>query len=42
MPTQFFNFGNEPTYIFFEWIRRGKQTQPLIASAYEQAEDTPD
>jgi hypothetical protein len=38
---QFFNFTNEETFHFFEWVTRGKQVDPeaLIADAYRDAEN---
>ena len=39
----FFNFVNEPTYHFFEWVRSGGlgDVPRLIARAYDQAEQSP-
>jgi hypothetical protein len=35
---QFFNFRNEPTFHFFEWVRATKDTKKLIAEAYDACE----
>jgi hypothetical protein len=39
----FFNFVNEPTYHFFQWVRSGGLggIPRLIARAYEKAEQSP-
>jgi hypothetical protein len=39
----FFNFVNEPTYHFFEWVRSGGlgDVPKLIARAYDKAEQSP-
>jgi hypothetical protein len=42
MGNLFFNFGNEPTYIFFEWVREAGlgDVQGLIVEAFDHAEKT--
>jgi hypothetical protein len=40
MRNVFFNFGNEPTYVFFQWVREGElgAVNALIVEAYKKVE----
>jgi hypothetical protein len=35
---QFFNFGSNETYLFFEWVRRHRDVATLVAKAMSQVE----